>query len=449
MINEYQTNSTLNPKLWKDNKFRPKLRVGFMKIAKAFYDFLEVESPILDVIIIGSSANYNWTEHSDIDLHVVINFSEVNDNMLLVKNYMQTKKSIWNTNYPLTYKGLPIELYAQDSNEVLNSTVGIYSLLHNKWINQPSSDIVTIDDVAIEQKAQPYEFEIDNLDPNDPKTEYKVQRILTKLKNLRQAGLDAEGEYSVENMAYKHLRNKGYIERLRGLVKQMQLSRLSLESSLNELDIKDTVDKTKDKVKRFVSALRNETDETKLAFTMLMQHAQGRKLNETEWSWVREQLKDVVKLLGLTTMAIAPGGTAVALLMKAFKLDKHIMPSSFKQKDEVTENLILHVTGKRVMNPDDWKHVINKTSGVVDPMGQWKHPGKCTMIQTADGNITMQNVPHKVLGIDDTGHCQLMHPERQYQFPGRNVFEIPHTAQWQTMIMQIQNAIKNGSQYAK
>ena len=447
MIREYQTHSTLNPKLWSDNELHPKLRIGFMKIAKAFYDFLETDAPILDVVIIGSSANYNWTEHSDIDLHVIINFSEVGDNMLLVRNYMQTKKSIWNMNYPLTYKEMPIELYAQDSNDVLNSTVGIYSVLHGKWINQPSADVISIDDDAIEQKANPYEFEIDSLDANDPQIEYKLRNILSRLKHLRQTGLDAEGEYSVENMAYKHLRNKGYIERLKRLQKQVAIGQLKMETAINELDIKDNVDKTKGKVKQFVGALRNETDETKMAFAMLIQHMQGRKLNDTEWRWVREQLKDVIKMLGLTTMAIAPGGTLVALLMKALKVDKHIMPSSFKKQDEVTESLIMHVTGKRVMNPTEWNNIIAKTNGVVDPMGQWNHPGKCTMIPTQDGAITMQNVPHAVLGIDDSGHCQMMQPEQQYQFPGRNVFEIPHTAQWQTMIMQIRNAIKNGSRY--
>ena len=102
MITEYQTHSTLNPKLWDGDKLHPKLRVGFMKIAKAFYNFLEVRCDIHDVIIIGSSANYNWTEHSDIDLHVVINYLEIGDNLHIVKNYMHAKKSIWNTTHPLT-----------------------------------------------------------------------------------------------------------------------------------------------------------------------------------------------------------------------------------------------------------------------------------------------------------------------------------------------------------
>ena len=57
MITEYETQSTLNPKLWDGDQLRPKLRVGFMKIAKEFYNFLEIKADIIDVILIGSNAN--------------------------------------------------------------------------------------------------------------------------------------------------------------------------------------------------------------------------------------------------------------------------------------------------------------------------------------------------------------------------------------------------------
>ena len=109
----------------------------------------------------------------------------------------------------------------------------------------------------------------------------------------------------------------------------------------------------------------------------------------------------------------------------------------------------MHVTRQQPLNTKGWARIIKKTGGVVDARGQWDHPGICTMIPTTDGAITMRDVPHPVLGIDDTGHMLMMHPEHDYQFPGRNVFEIPHTAQWQTMIMQLQNRINNGGIDAK
>ena len=452
MINEYETQSTLNPKLWDGDKLQPKLRIGFLKIANAFYDFLEVQCDIKDIIIIGSSANYNWTKHSDIDLHVVINYLDVNDNMHVVNNYMHAKKSIWNNTHPLTYKGMNIELYAQDSNDNLHSSVGVYSVMRGKWIRKPSSDTVSIDDAAIQQKADPYEYEIDSLKQTDPHIEQKIKNIKQRLRHLRQSGLDAEGEYSVENMAYKHLRNKGFIERLKQLEQQVALSSLKIETVINEITMADTYTKAKDKVKNFISAMRTEKDETKQALVMVLRHINGEKLTAEEWRWVRGQMKDVVKLLGLTTVAIMPGGSLVALLAKATKMDKHLLPSAFhtpQDEKDITESLIMHVTRKQPLDAPGWANIIKKSGGVVDARGQWEHPGVCTMIPTNDGAITMRDVPHPVLGIDETGHMLMMRPEHDYQFPGRNVFEIPHTAQYQTMVMRLRNQMNNGSIDAK
>ena len=92
MLVEYKTHSKLNPKIWDGARIHPKLRSGLMKIAMEFYKFLDVDVDVQDVILIGSNANYNWTRYSDIDLHVVINYLEVGDNLHLVKNYMHAKK---------------------------------------------------------------------------------------------------------------------------------------------------------------------------------------------------------------------------------------------------------------------------------------------------------------------------------------------------------------------
>lgn len=345
MLNEYETQHHLNPKLWTtDQCLSKKLQLGFMKIATAFHDSLEIDAPILDVILIGSNANYNWTEHSDIDLHVVVNYLNVGNNLYLVQQYLQAKKSIWNSKYPLKYKGMNIELYAQDSNESLHGSVGIFSVMKNKWIRKPDANTISIDDDLIQQKAQPYEYEIENIDESDPNAETKIKRILVKLRNLRQAGLDAAGEYSIENLAFKYLRNKGLIDRIKEMLHHITSNQLIID-------------------------------------------------------------------------------------------------------ENVTDALAQHVNKERVLTETEWNMIIKKTGGVSDSRGQWKHPGRCTMIPS--NQITMQQVPYKVLGIDDTGHMQLMHPEQSYTYPGTRVFEIPHTPQWQTVMMQLINKIRNGSKYVK
>ncbi len=243
MINEYETQSELNPKLWADDHFNEKLRLQLLKIARAFYKFLGVDVEVKDVTLTGSNANYNWTKHSDIDLHLIINYKDINDNDVLVRELMQAKKSLWNNTYPIKFKGMNIELYAQDANEPHTST-GVYSLLRNDWIKKPESDIISVEDDAIDKKAEPYEYEIDHLDPYEDNLLDKIKKLKARLKQLRQTGLEREGEYSVENLAFKSLRNSGHLEKLSDLEKDITL--IQLTPSIDEQDFKGPFGKEHD-----------------------------------------------------------------------------------------------------------------------------------------------------------------------------------------------------------
>lgn len=57
-----------------------------------------------------------------------------------------------------------------------------------------------------------------------------------------------------------------------------------------------------------------------------------------------------------------------------------------------------------------------KNDMIVDPMGQWKHPGENTRIP--GNNITMKGVNYPVLGVGSNGQEQMMYPGQDYQFPG-------------------------------
>ena len=340
MLKEYETQSTLNPKLWDGERLKKGLRHKFLRIAKAFYEFLDIgETPVIDVILIGSNANYNWTDKSDIDLHVIINHQEVGTNLHLVKNYMMAKKSLWFNNYPLTYKGMDIELYAQDSNTQLHSSVGQYSLMQNKWLKKPNADIIAVDDDIIEAKAAPLEYEINNLDKDDPQLEYKLKTILSRLYKMRKTGLEAEGEYSAENLAFKRLRNDGLLAHLKELSKQITMSQLQVETVVEE------------------------------------------------------------------------------------------------QYEGVLDELVAHIMKRKLLDKNGWKRVMKYTKAVMDKAGQLKHPGKCTMIPS--GNITMNNVKHKVLGIDDMGNTKMMKPDNDYGYPGGQVFEIPVTPEQNTLLKKL------------
>jgi hypothetical protein len=66
-----------------------------------------------------------------------------------------------------------------------------------------------------------------------------------------------------------------------------------------------------------------------------------------------------------------------------------------------------------------------KKKPIIDPRGQWAHPGRDTIVPTASGSITMQGVPYPVYGQDETGYGQMMYPGGEYQFPGQMVYETP------------------------
>ena len=56
----------------------------------------------------------------------------------------------------------------------------------------------------------------------------KIQGILKTIKKYRQAGLDLNGEFGPENLAFKALRSKGVIKRLYDKIDELHSERLSL-----------------------------------------------------------------------------------------------------------------------------------------------------------------------------------------------------------------------------
>ena len=66
-------------------------------IADDFFDTLELPwVDVTDITLTGSLANYNWSRFSDVDLHIMIDYNEVDDNESLVSEYLSAKKNLWN-----------------------------------------------------------------------------------------------------------------------------------------------------------------------------------------------------------------------------------------------------------------------------------------------------------------------------------------------------------------
>lgn len=258
-----------NQEVWDGDKLKKEISSTLKKIAKDYYDFLKIDSPIKDIIFTGSLANYNWSNFSDIDLHIVVDYSKINKDEQLVEEYLASKKELWNNKHNIKIKGFDVELYAQDLNGKLVAT-GIYSVQDDKWIKKPSFENPEIDKVSITKKIKSLLKQIDSIcssEDNDFIQE-KGKKIKDKIKKMRQSGLDKSGEFSEENLVFKYLRNYKILDKLSDKIKDSYDKSLSINEediSTFEYDEKENIVSSKDIYKNIKSIdLKNKIEEYNL-----------------------------------------------------------------------------------------------------------------------------------------------------------------------------------------
>jgi predicted nucleotidyltransferase len=215
-VSTIQMHDELNPLIWDGDKLKPDVRKALLKNAKRFIEFCDAEGlKFSDIILTGSMANYNYNENSDLDVHIVLDFDQISENNDFVGDFFKLKKQLWSEKLPIQIKGHDVEMYFQDSKEPHHSS-GTYSLIRDQWIKKPTKKIVNINSGAVQLKSADLMNAIDDLEDNKNKENFLQQheKIKEKIKKMRKSGLDTGGEYSVENLAFKILRNNGYLEKL-------------------------------------------------------------------------------------------------------------------------------------------------------------------------------------------------------------------------------------------
>ena len=118
-VKTVEMHDELNPNVWDaGNKLKPEIRKALIRIAKQYYEFLEIDKKLKDIIFTGSLANYNWTDASDIDIHLILDYSDVDeDDKDFLTEYLFMKKKIWNDTHHITVKGHEVEGFAKDKEE--------------------------------------------------------------------------------------------------------------------------------------------------------------------------------------------------------------------------------------------------------------------------------------------------------------------------------------------
>jgi len=253
-------NDKLNPKLWKKEELKPEVKEKLFAIAENFISNIkedEIDLKMKDLIIVGSNANFNYNETSDIDLHIIADMSKIEDDeekRLLCILY-NAYKALFNNKYDIVVKGHEVEIYVEPDETAVQSG-GIYSLL-NGWIKKPGREVFVASDEETEEFEKQFKEwenrykeiiegeEISNSEIEesiDSTIETKILEIdefFKDLYELRKSALKSDGENSIGNKIFKQFRKLGYLKTLKDLKtsfeeKEMSLEKLETSDSLTE-----------------------------------------------------------------------------------------------------------------------------------------------------------------------------------------------------------------------
>jgi predicted nucleotidyltransferase len=133
-VNQLLLKDELNSDIWlNEDTIKPEIRKILLKNAIEFIKFVKINNlEYKDILFTGSLANYNYTDNSDLDVHILMNTSQITDNKEFLTEYLDAKKDLWKNIFEdVKVKNHDVELYVQDINEFNVSSVssGIYSLM--------------------------------------------------------------------------------------------------------------------------------------------------------------------------------------------------------------------------------------------------------------------------------------------------------------------------------
>ncbi len=240
LIEAIEKHETLNKKLFTAEGFlKDKVRDKMLEIVDEFVSDLkeqEIKIKIDDILFIGSNASYNYTKDSDIDLHILANIKSVDYPADLGAALYSAYRSLFNKQLDIKIYDTDIEIFVEteDSARVSN---GIYSVKKNKWIKKPvQEDIPEYDKEALKKLVDKWEEKckkvLEDAKADKLKDETKVIKLIEDIyEQLRKKGI-AKGEYALENLAFKELRNKGYLDELKDYRNILVSKRLSLTEKL-------------------------------------------------------------------------------------------------------------------------------------------------------------------------------------------------------------------------
>lgn len=120
-----EKHQTLNSKLWdiEDNTLKPEVKEKIDAIVKDFCDGLddnEVKYKLADVRLVGSNCSYNYTDKSDLDIHIVFDLDIYDDEEKeqMAETIYNYARSLWGKTHSVEFYGIPVEVFVETNNTV-------------------------------------------------------------------------------------------------------------------------------------------------------------------------------------------------------------------------------------------------------------------------------------------------------------------------------------------
>lgn len=224
---DFQIHDVLNPKLWQDNQLLPEVRQKIVDIVANFEEYVEIPIHIVDIVIVGSNASYNYTQYSDLDVHVIVNPEMVTeipeDIQTLIYNM---KKSSFNKEFDIKIKGIPVELYVEDMGSSVVSN-GIYSVCDDRWVKEPKQNS-SITKHNIEKELEEWISKIEEVIASGSYED--ISGTIDLLYLMRKNSIAIDGEFGKGNEIFKTLRDRGYLAKVKEALTGAISRNLSLES---------------------------------------------------------------------------------------------------------------------------------------------------------------------------------------------------------------------------
>lgn len=239
---DIEKHETLNPLIWNEDKtLKSEVKDKIDEIVNKFLSGFEEDGIKLflnDIIIVGSNANYNYSKDSDLDIHLRANMEGLDDPEALYKKIYNSYRALFSNKYDISFYGIPVELYVETNDVPLNSN-GIYSVMQGKWLKEPTLEsipVYSIDEINAEVEKLVDKYDTIVSQPISKISPEEVNNFIQEIYDKRKTGLSPEGstgsEWAAGNLIFKEFRNRGYLDRLKDLHKNVISYQLSLNSEV-------------------------------------------------------------------------------------------------------------------------------------------------------------------------------------------------------------------------